>query len=141
MTELKADSRIISKLMTGLLPMQIAIAAISAVDIIVSSFFASNFIGVTAMSAVGLYAPVKMLVSALSTILVGGAVILCSRSMGSNDQDKMQNTFTLSVVLAVIVSLVLIIAFLIAGFLDLTSFIQYSLRAGVLSHLVMSDSL
>ncbi|MCR5808719.1 MAG: hypothetical protein K6G56_04065 [Clostridiales bacterium] len=67
--------------------MQILLAAVGAVNGIVSSFFASNFVGTDAMSAVGLYSPLNMLVSSVSAILVGGSVILCGKYMGQNRQD------------------------------------------------------
>ena len=56
----------ITRLMFRLLPAQILLMAVGAINGIVSSFFASNFVGIKAMSAVGLYSPVSMLISALS---------------------------------------------------------------------------
>ena len=46
-----ANAKMVTKLLFRLLPIQILLAAISAVNGIVSSFFASNYIGVAAMSA------------------------------------------------------------------------------------------
>ena len=43
----------ITKLMFRLLPAQILLNAVNAVNGIVSSFFASNYVGVDTMSAVG----------------------------------------------------------------------------------------
>ena len=43
------------------------------------------------MSAVGLYSLLNMLITSISTVLVGGAVILCGKYMGKNQQDKVQN--------------------------------------------------
>ena len=72
--EQKANLKMLTKLMFRLLPVQILLAAVSAVNGIVSSFFASNYVGVNAMSAVGLYSPLSMFINAVSTILVGGSV-------------------------------------------------------------------
>ena len=74
-----ADMRMVIKLLFRLLPVQILLSAAGSVNGFVSSFFASNFVGVEAMSAVGLYGPINTLVSAISTILVGGSVILCGK--------------------------------------------------------------
>lgn len=52
------------KLMFRLLPIQVLLAAVGAVNGLVSSYFASNFVGVEAMSAVGLYSPINMLMAA-----------------------------------------------------------------------------
>ncbi len=74
-----------------LLPVQILLAAVGSINGIVSSFFASNYIGVDAMSAVGLYSPINMLLSAVTLMLAGGSAILCGKYMGRNEQEKMRN--------------------------------------------------
>ena len=51
----------IRKLMFRLLPVQIILAAVGTVNMIVSSYFASNYVGTGAMSAVGLYSAVNTL--------------------------------------------------------------------------------
>ena len=86
-----ANAKMVTRLLFRLLPIQILLAAVSAVNGIVSSLFASNYVGVDAMSAVGLYSPLNMLCSSISTILVGGAVIQCGKYMGKNQQGKVQN--------------------------------------------------
>ena len=78
----------ITKLMFRLLPAQILLNAVNAVNGIVSSFFASNYVGVDAMSAVGLYSPVNMLINAVSITLIAGSAIMCGRYMGQNDQES-----------------------------------------------------
>ena len=90
MTEHEANARMVTRLMFRLLPAQILISAVGAVNGIVSSFFASNYVGVNAMSAVGLYSPVNMFFSSVSLILVGGSVILCGKYMGRNQQEELQ---------------------------------------------------
>ncbi len=52
--------------MFRLLPMQVLLAAVGAVNGIVSGYFASNYVGVDAMSAVGIYGPIDTFVGALS---------------------------------------------------------------------------
>ena len=115
-----ANAKMISKLLFRLLPIQILLAAVGSVNGLVSSFFASNYVGVDAMSAVGLYSPLNMLVNAVSTILVGGAVILCGRYMGRNEQEKVQSIFTLELILSAVTAAVFTAAFLLMGLLDLT---------------------
>ena len=69
MNEQAASIKMVSKLLLRLLPVQVLLCAVNAVNGIVSSFFASNYVGIEAMSAVGLYAPIGMLVTTLSIIL------------------------------------------------------------------------
>ena len=57
-----ANAKMVTKLLFRLLPIQILLAAISAVNGIVSSLFASNYIGTEAMGAVALYAPLNLFI-------------------------------------------------------------------------------
>lgn len=118
-----ANTKMLTRLMFRLLPVQILLAGVGAVNGIVSSFFASNFVGIQAMSAVGLYSPLNMLLNALSMILMGGAVILCGKYMGKNQQEKMQSVFSLDLVLSVLTALVFTLLYLLFGLFDLTGFL------------------
>ena len=118
-----SNTKMLTKLMFRLLPVQILLAAVGAVNGIVSSFFAANFVGVAAMSAVGLYGPIGMLATSISTILVGGSAILCGKYMGRNEQEKMQNVFSLNLIVSLLVALVFILTFLAFGLFDLTGFL------------------
>ena len=69
MNEQAANIKMVSKLLFRLLPVQILLCAVGVVNGIVSSYFASNFVGIEAMSAVGLYSPVGML--AVISVSVG----------------------------------------------------------------------
>ena len=115
-----ANAKMITKLLFRLLPIQILLSVVGAVNGIVSSFFASNYVGVDAMSAVGLFSPLNMLISSISTILVGGSIIMCGKYMGKNEQEKMQNVFTLCLVASVLIAAVFIALFLLVGTFDLT---------------------
>ena len=103
------QTQITSRLLFRLLPVQILLAVIGSVNGIVSSLFASNYVGVEAMSAVGLYHPVNMLLNALSTMLVGGSAILYGKYMGRNDEKKTRNVFSLSITLAFLLAAAFII--------------------------------
>lgn len=116
-------SEITTKLLFRLLPFQILLAVVGAVNGIISSFFASNYVGMHAMSAVGLYAPLNMLLAALSTMLVGGASILCGKYIGQNQQEKLQNAFSLDLLLSMLLAILFTILFLVMGALDLTGFL------------------
>ncbi|MBQ4472888.1 MAG: hypothetical protein II930_01185, partial [Lachnospiraceae bacterium] len=94
----RANITTISWLLFRLLPAQILLSGVGAVNGLVSGFFATNYVGIDAMSAVGLYAPLNMLITSVTTVLVGGCAILCGKYMGRNEQDKMQNVFSLNLV-------------------------------------------
>ena len=123
MREQAANAKMVTRLLFRLLPAQILLAAVGAVNGIVSSFFASNFVGVDAMSAVGLYSPLNLLVTAISMILVGGSVILCGKHMGANDQERLMNVFSLNIVLSVLTGVLFAAACTVMGLFDLSGFI------------------
>ena len=119
----EANAKTVTKLLFRLLPIQIVLAAVGAVNGIVSSFFASNYVGINAMSAVGLYSPVNMLITSISAILVGGSIILCGKYLGQNQQEKMQSVFSLSLIFSLLISAVFIVLSLVLGLFDLTGFL------------------
>ncbi len=113
----------ISRLMLRLLPVQILLAVIGSVNGLVSSFFASRYVGIHAMSAVGLYVPLNMFLTSLSAILVGGSIILCGEHLGRNEHDRMQGIFSLNLLLSALAAAVAAVLLLGAGYLDLTGFL------------------
>ena len=118
-----SNMKIVTGQMFKLLPTQILLAAVGSINAIVSSIFASNYVGVGAMGAVGIYAPIGMLITSISTILVGGCVILCGEYMGKNRRDRMQNVFSLNLLWSLLISAVFIALFLLLGSFDLTGFL------------------
>jgi Na+-driven multidrug efflux pump/anti-sigma regulatory factor (Ser/Thr protein kinase) len=112
MSKKSGNAKMISRLMLHLLPVQIMFALIGSVNAIVSSYFATNYIGIDAMTAVGLYAPLNQLISALSSVFVGGAAIICGKYIGQNDRDEVKAIFTgditITALLSIVISLVLV---------------------------------
>ena len=115
----------VRKLMFTLLPVQILLAAVGTVNMIVSSYFASNYVGTDAMSAVGLYGPFSMFFGASAVMLVGGSSILCGEYLGQNRQDKLQEVYSLDIILSVLLGMIFTaIVFFLAVF-DLTGFLTH----------------
>ena len=113
----------IEKLMFRLLPVQIILAAVGTVNMIVSSYFASNYVGTEAMSAVGLYGPLNMFFGAVATMLVGGSSILCGEYLGQNRQDKLQEVYSLDILLSVLAGLLFTVIVIFLAVFDLTGFL------------------
>ena len=109
--------------MFRLLPVQILMSVVGAVNGFVSSYFASNFVSVKAVSAVGIYGPVGLLVGAISTMLVGGAVVMCGKYIGENRKERSQNVFALSLLLSSMVAVLFTVLFVVFGLFDLTGFL------------------
>ena len=109
------DSKLTQKLMFRLLPAQILLASIGSINGIVSSLFAGNFVGVKAMSAVGLYSPINLALGAINTMIVGGSTILCGSHIGRNDKDGIHNVFVLNMVISGALALLATVGHLIFG--------------------------
>ncbi|MBQ9407981.1 MAG: hypothetical protein IJU28_01125 [Clostridia bacterium] len=120
MTEKNNSAALVRTLMFRLLPAQILLAAMNAINGIVSGYFASNYVGLEAMSAVGLYGPVNMLLQALSTMLVGGSVILCGKYIGQNRRDRQRGTFTLALTVSLLLAVLFVALFIALSLFDLT---------------------
>ena len=112
-----------SKLLFRLLPIQILLAAIGSINGIVSSLFASNSVGVDAMSAVGLYYPFNQFTTAVCVLFVSGSSIMCGKYLGRNQQDKVKNVFSLSIILGVLLSALITLFLLFPGIFDLSGFL------------------
>ena len=117
------DLEVLRRLIYRLLPVQIMLCAVGAVNGIVSTYFATNYIGVDAMSAVGLYSPVNLLLTTISSILIIGAGILCGKYLGKNRIDRLCGCFTLDIILSVLIAIVCTAVFLFLASFDLTGFI------------------
>ena len=128
MTKLKnthlqaADAHLTARLLFRLLPVQVLLAAVGSVNAIVSGLFASNYVGVEAMGAIGLYNPISILLNAISVMLVSGAAILCGEYIGKNLQKDLQNAFSLAICLTGGVSLLFAVLLFLMGAFDLTGF-------------------
>ncbi len=126
MEGITSNRKILTGLMFRLLPIQILLAAIGAVNGIVSTYFASNFVGVDAMTAVGIYWPVNTLVATTATVLTGGASILCGKYLGQNEQGKMHNVYTLDIILAGAIGTLLSLILVFLAFTDNTGFLTHN---------------
>ncbi len=107
------ESQLTQKVMFRLLPVQILLASIGSINGIVSSLFAGKFVGVKAMTAVGLYSPVNLALVALNTTLVGGATIICGEHIGRNNPAGVQNAFALDTALSTITGVIVTVGHLI----------------------------
>ncbi|WP_408070867.1 MATE family efflux transporter [Butyrivibrio sp. JL13D10] len=112
--------QMIATLMIRLLPVQILFAAVGLINSIISSYFASNYVGVDAMCAVGLYGPLQLFVGAISTIFLGGAALVCGKYIGQSDRDEVQGVFTFDMIVCFFISVFFTVVLLVLGVYDLT---------------------
>ena len=141
MKRTSTDYKLLSGLFFRLLPYQILLIVINAVNGIVDSLYASNAIGSASMSAIGLYGPLNHFLYAASIMFVSGSQMLYGRYL-AKDRERIHSVFTVDLLIALGLSL-LTSAVLILGVItratrlmvtqepDLTMLNQYILGQAV----------
>ena len=81
--ESHAEYKLLTRLFFRLLPYQILLIVINAVNGIVDSLYASNTIGQSAMTAIGLFGPFNHFLYAASIVFVSGSQILYGRYLAN----------------------------------------------------------
>lgn len=113
------STRTVSKLFFKLLPVQIVLSAIGSINGIVSSLFASNAVGVEAVSAIGLFSPFSMVITTLAVVFAVGSQMVCATYMGKNELDNTQRVFSLDLVItavsAVVISVFMVLFVIFSG--------------------------
>ena len=113
MKDQSTEFKLLTKLFFKLLPYQILLIVINAVNGIVDSLYASNAIGKTAMSAIGLYGPLNHFFYAASIMLVSGSQILYGRYL-SRERKHINSLFTVNILISLALSVFTAIFLLIA---------------------------
>ena len=103
MEQYASDRKLLTNLFFRLLPYQILLIVINAVNGIVDSLYASNAIGKGAMSAIGLYGPFNHLLYAASIMLVSGSQILYGRYI-VRERERIHGLFSVDLLIASIIS-------------------------------------
>lgn len=130
-------AEMISKLFFRLLPIQVLIIAMGAINSIVDGSVAGQFINSTTVGVVGLYYTMVNVLNAIGNTILGGTTVLCGKYMGSGDLNKTKGIFSLNILLTTIIGLVLtVISFLFAN--PLASFLGASeeLRPALMTYIV-----
>lgn len=123
-TNKMTNSDIIKKIYIKLLPVQVMVAIVAALNTLVDSIIAGNFLGKEVMAAMGLFSPV-MTIFGLSYVISVGAQILCCKHIGQGESKKLISLFSTCVVflgsISIIFSaLMIIFRYPLAGFLGAT---------------------
>ena len=140
MTETKttqADGQIISRLFFRLLPVQILIMAMTSVNSIIDGVMASNLIGPSAMTVMGLYGPFNFFLPAICNMLLGGSQVLCGRYMGAGRAKETQGVFSLDLCLSAGIGAIMSILFiLLPGGVSTILGADEASRAGLMGYVV-----
>lgn len=78
-------SAMLSKLFFRLLPIQVLLVAMGAINSIVDGAVAGRFISVETVGVIGLFYTMVQVISAVNSVLLGGTAVLCGRYMGRGE--------------------------------------------------------
>lgn len=142
MKDKAVDTGLISKLFFRLLPVQILLSVVTAVNGTVSSLFAGNFCGPAAMSAIGLFSPIVMLMTSVGTMLMGGSQLVSGKYMGRNQVERTQGIFAANMLISSAFSLLSVFVLLLMSLADLTriftadSVVRIAFNRYILGHVI-----
>lgn len=100
-----SEYELLSGLFFKLLPYQVLLLIITAINGIIDTLYASNMIGQSAMSAIGLFGPLNHFLYAASITFVSGSQILYGRYL-ARDRSSINHLFTVTLVVSGALSLV-----------------------------------
>lgn len=136
-----AEYKLLTRLFFRLLPYQILLIVISAVNGIVDSLYASNVLGQSAMSAIGLFGPLNHFLYAASMVFVSGSSILYGRYL-ARDREKINGLFTTDLLasggLALAISLLMVFG-AVTGVTRI--FIQTEPELGMLNNYILGQAI
>ena len=102
--QVSSDHKLLTGLFFRLLPYQVILIVINAVNGIVDSLYASNVLGTDAMSAIGLFGPLNHFLYAASITFVSGSQILYGRYLAQK-RENIHGLFSVTIVTSVCLSL------------------------------------
>ena len=110
------NNEMLERLFFKLLPVQILIVAMGSVNLIVDGAVAGRCVDASTVGVVGLYFPMVNALTAVGSVLLGGASVLCGRAMGSGDLEKTRSIFTMDLGAALAAgALLTAVSFIIPG--------------------------
>lgn len=120
MKENSSEYNLLSGLFFKLLPYQILLLIITAINGIIDTLYASNLIGEAAMSAIGLFGPINHFLYAASITFVSGSQVLYGRYL-ARDRRKINHLFTVTLVVSGGLSLLMSCLFVVSVYTGMTS--------------------
>ena len=118
-TTISSDRRLQTGLMFRLLPYQILLVVIGAVNGIVDGLYASNVVGTEAMSAIGLFGPVNHFLYAAGVVLISGSQILYGQYL-AKEKERIRRVFSADILSSFILSLFIVLILILGAVTNFT---------------------
>ena len=130
-----SKNQVLEKLFFKLLPVQILIFAMNSINSIVDGTIAGRYIDGKTVGVIGLFFAVVGIVSAISSVILGGGTVLSGRYIGAGNLEKTRGVFSLCLTLAFVIgSLISIICFVFPGEVAVFCGADESLKASVMQY-------
>lgn len=132
-----SSDNFVSKLFFAMLPVQILILAMGAVNSIVDGAMAGRFIDSSTVGVVGLYYSMINVYNAVGSVLLGGTTVLCGRYMGRGEIEKTEGIFSLNITLTLGISgLLTLLSLLIPGVMATVLGANEALKADLVKYIL-----
>lgn len=132
---MNSKNQVLEKLFFKLLPVQILIFGMNSINSIVDGTIAGRYIDGKTVGVIGLFFAVVGIVSAISSVILGGGTVLSGRYIGAGNLEKTRGIFSLCLTLAFIIgSLISIICFVFPGEVAVFCGADESLKASVMQY-------
>ncbi|WP_026518718.1 MATE family efflux transporter [Butyrivibrio sp. FCS006] len=130
-----SKNQVLEKLFFKLLPVQILIFGMNSINSIVDGTIAGRYIDGKTVGVIGLFFAVVGIVSAISSVILGGGTVLSGRYIGAGNLEKTRGVFSLCLTLAFVIgSLISIICFVFPGEVAVFCGADESLKASVMQY-------
>ena len=101
------SNTMLSRLFFRLLPIQILLVAMGAINSIVDGAVAGRFISAETVGVIGLFYSMVQVISAVNSVLLGGTAVLCGRYMGRGEMQKTRGVFSLNLTASLLIGTLL----------------------------------
>ncbi len=130
-----SKNQVLEKLFFKLLPVQILIFGMNSINSIVDGTIAGRYIDGKTVGVIGLFFAVVGIVSAISSVILGGGAVLSGRYIGAGDLEKTRGIFSLCLTLSFVIgSLISVICFVFPGEVAVFCGADESLKASVMQY-------
>ncbi|WP_022767427.1 MATE family efflux transporter [Butyrivibrio sp. NC2007] len=130
-----SKNQVLEKLFFKLLPVQILIFGMNSINSIVDGTIAGRYIDGKTVGVIGLFFAIVGIVSAISSVILGGGTVLSGRYIGAGNLEKTRGVFSLCLTLAFVIgSLISIICFVFPGEVAVFCGADESLKASVMQY-------
>lgn len=101
-----SDNVVIKKLFFKLLPVQIMLIGMGSINSIIDGTIAGRYIDERTVGVIGLFFVIVTIVSAISSVILGGAAVLSGNYIGTGEIEKANGVYSLCIFLSLMLGII-----------------------------------